>query len=164
MYRTSSPSSPLIVSVAQNQIAAYDRRTGVPVWAYLSPTQFQLRDDIRLEIENDRLFFVHYRQLAGEGFFGGSNPTATLGCLDYLTGKEMWHHSFETGHANWSNASLLVTSEQIFIAYRSTLKAFARETGVELWTQNIVGAPTEGTKNSIALAVPGRAVQTDVRD
>jgi outer membrane protein assembly factor BamB len=97
--------------------------------------------------------------------FGVGVGTVTVGCLDYLTGAGIWRHSFETDHTGIrTHSSLLVTAEQIFVTFRSTLKAFARDTGAALWTQNVPGAPTDGTKHSIGLAVPGRVVQTDLGD
>jgi glutamyl/glutaminyl-tRNA synthetase len=58
MYPTASLASPLIVTVAQNQITAYHRETGEPVWRFESPSQNILNfyDCIRIEIAHEQLF------------------------------------------------------------------------------------------------------------
>jgi hypothetical protein len=159
MYRTPTLSSPLIVSTVHNRIAAYDRVTGRPIWLFQSASDAGWLDHIRIDVDNERLYYLHYRN--SKRF---KKSIATIGCLDYLTGTEIWQHSIATAHARWVNATLLVTAEQIFIACHSMLYAFDRDFGTAQWSQIVVGVSDSGARQSIGLAVPGLAIQTDVRE
>lgn len=91
---------------------------------------------------------------------GNKDDKDTVYCLDAVTGKEVWHHSFEHPvdakyYEGGTSASPTVDGNRVYtLSKRGHLHAFDAATGTVVWTKNIakeVGAkmPTWGYASSV---------------
>lgn len=163
MYRAPPSPSPFLFTAVDGTVTAYARGTGEVAWEFHVPDgQMDYRHVTRLVADDHRVILVAAR-MDEKGMFASADGTAHICCLDYATGRLIWHQQLKLGHniAHFT-ATLLIDGGQVFVVHGDGLFAFALETGQMMWRRRVERA-TANRAVPVALAVSGRAEQGDAR-
>ncbi|WP_394828032.1 PQQ-binding-like beta-propeller repeat protein [Pendulispora albinea] len=163
MYRTNHAPSPFVLSAVDGTVTAYARASGAIAWTFRVPDgAMEYRHVTRLIADGHRVVIVAAR-MNEEGMFANADGTAHVCCLDYETGRPLWHQPVKGGqNINRFTATLLIDGDQVFLAHAAVLTAFALETGQVLWVQKIDHVEVYRGVLPVALAVAGAAEQGDI--
>lgn len=167
MYRAPATSSPLVLAAVDGTVTAFARASGQIAWRFRLPSGIaNQRHVTRIVADEHRVVIAGARVYEEGGFFSSPDAMGELICLDYPTGRVLWHQRLPpVAPVRWISATLLVDGAEIFLVHASQIAAFALETGQFLWQQPLVEAHTTPGVHPrplpVGLAVPGNAVQAD---
>jgi outer membrane protein assembly factor BamB len=159
-----APHIPLVFAAVDGTVNAYARSTGDLTWTFRVPDgELDYRHVTRLAATDNHVVVVAGR-MNESGFFATADGTAHVCCLDYATGRQLWHQAIKGGdNIARFTATLLVDGDQVLVAHGSVLAAFELASGRQRWTQKLDRAKTSQHVLSVALAIPGHAEQADAR-
>lgn len=167
VYRSPPASSPFVLTAVDGTVTAFARTSGQIAWKFQLPIgAANTRYLTRIVADERRVVIAAARAYDDGSFFSLPDTTGELFCLDYASGRVVWHQRLpQVATVRWISATLLVDGAEIFLVHASHIAAFALETGQFLWQQALVEAHTSPNVHPsplpVALAVPGNAVQAD---
>jgi outer membrane protein assembly factor BamB len=164
MYRAAPSPSPFVLTAVDGSVTAYARGTGEVAWTFRIPDgEMDFRHVTRIAADEHRVVLVAAR-MHETGMFASADGTAHVCCLEYATGRLLWHQPVKRGHniAHFT-ATLLIDGAQVFLVHGDGLLAFALETGQLMWQRRVDRATANNGAIPVALAVSGLAQQGDAR-
>lgn len=158
MHRPSDHACPFVLTATDGTVTAFRRDDGATAWTFRVP------DGYVPVLLSTRLFASERDVVLVAAREGKSGGIVHVVCLDIATGTPRWRQELPAGASARSfTATLLVDAGQIFLALSHTLTALSLETGAVMWQQPIAHPGLATAKLSVAVAVPGSAVQGDAR-
>lgn len=147
-------------------VQGLDRSTGEALWRW--QTSATPRPGFhaipRLLVEQEHVIVFAGSQLPNKSAWQSRPEHAgAVSCLDYRTGRLRWEQPVDIGlQAQRCNVTLLIDAGQVVVGFATHVLAYALEDGTPQWRHEIVEATN--VTASVALALPGLAVQADGRD